>query len=198
MNYVIIHLGGFDMFDFIKGKNCELKKELNEILTQISSIEEQKKKIVDIYEEEKKTGCVSVFSSLYTEEFLKQGREYLKNAGDCQDERLLELDKMSFELSLEYNRLLLEDKDLLGDFNSNNLVDATEKWATEFLSNHGLIYPLSGCSSMKEVNDNYNSFLAVFGRLQVSDFDKRRIIGIADYCHQKELLLLSHWHVNIM
>lgn len=122
------------------------------------------------------------------------------------ERKLLQKDQLGFELSLEYNELLFENGMRHNTF--GNGPDATNVWAENYLYKYNLKYPLGwdvqyidrtgqhySYRSQKRIEEDYQSFINQINNLKVSDIERKRLFGIADY-YKRHRQLVSNYFGN--
>ncbi len=113
---------------------------------------------------------------------------------------LLREDKKGFELSLAYNELLFKNGETHGA--TSNGPDAVNIWAENYLNKFNLSYPISwyveyedreglhfGYNKSAKIDQDHEDFLRQVEQKDLTDFEKKRIAGIADYYKAHHKLL---------
>ena len=186
----------YDMKDVFDEKTGELKEQLKELSFRMMLNEMSKLQIENSRSFDKQNG--------------KQYSYYSDKDSQTKTENsLLLADKKGFALSLSFNELLL--KNGYGHNSYENGPDAVDIWSENFLYKYDLKYPISwyvdhedqdglhfGYDTSDKINKNHESFLQTVEELEISDFEKKRLIGVSEYYRAKRLLLSKyHNHENI-
>ncbi len=181
------------MKDVFDEKNGELKEQLKELSFRMMLNEMSKLQIENSRSFDKQNG--------------KQYSYYSDKDSQTRTENsLLLADKKGFALSLSFNELLL--KNGYGHNNYENGPDAVDIWSENLLYKYDLKYPISwyvehedsdglhfGYYASDKINQNHESFLQKVEGLEISDFEKKRLIGVSEY-YRARRLLLSKYHNN--
>ena len=122
---------------------------------------------------------------------------------ETKEKDLLLADKEGFALSLAFDELLLSNGYKFNAFKSGP--NAVKIWAENFLNKYELSYPLSWefayeddnglhyrYHKLDEIEDNHQKFLTQVDKLNITEYEKKRILAVANYYKQTRKLLTKY------
>ena len=165
----------------------EVKKLIEELSIKMLKNENTKLQLENIFYFDKKN-CTPLL-------FIGKEEQFEKS--------ILEADEIGFELSLAYNELLFQNGMRHNFFKNGN--DAANIWCENYLYKHDLKYPISwyidyedrdglhfGYYSMDGIEALHKEFLSRVNRIKMTDLERKRILGIAEY-YKKHRQLVSKY-----